>query len=76
MTTMGALHRSATHADGFDPSCPQCLRTEGLQGILEHLKRCAKQNEHDGATAVAAEQRRMIGVLKLLARQTGLEVKR
>jgi hypothetical protein len=70
MTVQERLHRSKTHRDGFDPSCPSCIRDEGLNGIIEHLSRCAKQNDADGAVAVAAEQRRVIAVLKLY-RMTG-----
>ena len=46
-----------------------------LEGIIDHLEQCAKQNEADSvdtrdgwqAQAVAAEQRRMIRILKALA---------
>ena len=72
MTLLDELHGSKAHADYFDANCPKCVRDRGLDGILDHLTRCAQQNERDweleqdpDARAVAAEQRRMIGVLKL-----------
>ena len=62
------LHNSAFHREGFDPNCPKCLKDEDIAGIIRHLAEAAAQNERDGALdsrAVAAEQRRMIRVLKL-----------
>jgi hypothetical protein len=78
MTIAEQLHKSATHAKGNDPNCPVCLTLERkLKAIIADLKRCADENEADAkgsgswdtknfaqATAVAAEQRRMIKVLK------------
>ena len=34
------LHLSATHREGFDPNCPQCLGTMTVQD-LEHAITCA-----------------------------------
>jgi hypothetical protein len=65
MTLGKQLHKSATHRQGFDPNCPRCLADEGVDGIIDHLTQCAKQNDIDGAAEVAAEQRRMLGILKL-----------
>lgn len=75
MTIAEKLHSSRTHRAGFDPCCPQCLRTKGIDGIIDHLMLCAAQNTRDArdgrteyggeSLAVAREQRRMIGVLKL-----------
>ena len=70
MTMYAALHKSATHREGFDPNCPQCLTDQGLQGVIRHLEVCAEQNSKDAnrdraALAVAHEQRRVTGILKL-----------
>ena len=83
MTIAEQLHGSRTHREDFDPNCPKCLRGEGMDGIIRHLEYCATQNESDvkagagwerpqgthGAQAVAAEQRRMIGILKLYRKE-------
>jgi hypothetical protein len=76
MTLTNQLHNSATHKPGIDPVCPVC---SPLIAIIRDLERCAMQNEADGrrgstsrfcdtdaaeARAVAAEQRRMIEILK------------
>ena len=66
-STAMQLHKSKFHREGFDPNCPKCISDEGLGGIIRHLESCAKQNEVD-AHEVAGEQRRMIGVLKILQR--------
>lgn len=60
------LHNSATHKLGTDPACPVC---NSLVGVVADLERCARQNEADAlsstaAIAVAAEQRRMIRILR------------
>ena len=84
MTINDQLHNSKTHrTDGFDQNCPKCLVEHGVGGIIRHLERCAKQNEADSdkhgsaffsvadsvaARAVAAEQRRLIGILRLYLR--------
>ena len=70
MTIEQQLHRSKAHRSGFAPNCPQCLEEYGIFGIIAHLRECARQNEKDacddaGAKAVAAEQRRMIGILEM-----------
>jgi hypothetical protein len=81
MTIEQQLHKSATHREGFDPNCPKCLKDESTTGIINHLTACAVENELEAkqarafeggrltsgstAAAVAAEQRRMIGILKL-----------
>ncbi len=84
MTISKQLHNSKFHREGFDQNCPQCLAEHGIDGIIGHLEACAKQNEADakagsgwskpmgvaGPQAVAAEQRRMIGVLKLYRKAT------
>ena len=73
-TLLEQLHGSKAHRDGFDPNCPVCMKDRGINGILDHLNACAKNNEKDAkigsvqARAVAAEQRRMIGILKLYRR--------
>ena len=67
MTIAEQLHNSASHREGFDQSCPACLKRDGIAGIIAHLNRCADQNERDGdpkALAIAGEQRRMVGVLR------------
>lgn len=74
MTLTQQLHTSKAHRTGFDPNCPQCLKEQGLQGVINHLKECSAQNEKDfdsgesdfSAMAVANEQNRMIGILRLL----------
>lgn len=61
-------HFDCLHREGFDPSCPACIKTDGIGGIIRHLKRCAKENakaDDPAARAVAAEQRWLIGVLTL-----------
>jgi hypothetical protein len=76
MTLLEELHKSGAHREGFDPNCPKCLKDESTTGIINHLTACAVENELDAknafnplegiaAAAVAAEQRRMIGILKL-----------
>lgn len=75
MTLNEQLHKSKLHADGWDQSCPKCVREGGVTAIIKHLERCATQNEADANTdsdagPVAAEQRRMIGVLKLYRKVT------
>lgn len=83
MTLIEQLHKSKAHRDGFDPSCPCCIKEEGIDGIIEHLAKCAKQNESDAkadarfepplrtpAGTVAAEQRRVLAILKLYRMQT------
>lgn len=47
MTVYEQIHHSKTHRDGFDQACPQCLRDQGISGIVSHLEQCAKQNEAD-----------------------------
>lgn len=75
MTILEQLHTSKLHREGFDPDCPQCVKDEGIDGIIEHLTKCAKQNERDAkaevnttggfeARVVASEQRRMLAILK------------
>lgn len=72
MTIAEQLHNSATHRKPTDPACPICnpLLTK-LAGMCKDLERCAKQNEEDDkycwsgqARAVAAEQRRMLRILR------------
>lgn len=74
MTIAEQLHKSAAHHAGFEPNCPKCVKDEGIDGIIDHLTKCAVQNTLDSgsatedgrqAIAVAAEQRRMLGILKL-----------
>lgn len=72
MTIAERLHNSATHHAGFDPHCPKCLADDGIDGIIDHLAKCADTNERDAvidsdssARAIAAEQRRMMAILKL-----------
>ncbi len=79
MTIAEQLHKSAFHKPGLDPACPVCNPTLGqdIKGIIRDLERCAVQNEKDAkgsagfcprdcaqAGAVAAEQRRVIRLLK------------
>jgi hypothetical protein len=77
MTLGKQLHQSAAHRDGFDPNCPRCLKDEGISGIIDHLTSCAVENEIDArrtsgeninnrvaAAVIAAEQRRVIAILK------------
>ena len=73
MTIAQQLHRSKTHHAGFDPHCPYCLKEDGIDGIIDHLTKCAVQNTRDSdsrtrdglnAIAVANEQRRMLAILK------------
>jgi hypothetical protein len=70
MNVAQQLHASSTHKTGLDPSCPVC---NPLIAIIRDLERCARQNEKDAkwsnpldreARAVAAEQRRIIKLLK------------
>jgi hypothetical protein len=74
MTIAQQLHASATHRPGKDPACPVCNK---LVGIIKHLEAHARQNERDAqagagwskpldaeARAVAAEQRRIVRLLK------------
>jgi hypothetical protein len=67
------LHKSKSHRDGYDPSCGKCVREGGIKAILLHLVKCAKQNEADASemadpasAAIAAEQRRIISILRRL----------
>jgi hypothetical protein len=75
-----ALDRFKTHKSDSDPNCPVC---SSLNGIIKHIEAHAAQNEKDGragagwskpldseARAVAAEQRRIVRLLKdLLQRE-------
>ena len=74
MTISEQLHASATHVHGRDPAFPVCNK---LIGIIKHLEAHARQNERDGAAgagwskpldgearAIAAEQRRVVRLLK------------
>lgn len=76
MTVYEQIHHSKTHREGFDQACPQCLRDQGISGIISHLEQCAKQNEADSrsvgdsAISVALEQRRMAAILRLYQRAT------
>ena len=75
MTIADQIHKSRTHREGFDPSCPKCVKDGGIPAIIKHLKACAHQNELDfaagdeGALSTANEQRRMIGVLGLYRKE-------
>ena len=69
MTIADKIHNSASHRSGFDPACLKCHSLIGIEGIIQHLEDCAKQNEADSqwdgeASAVGKEQRRMITILK------------
>ncbi len=70
MTTSEKLHTSKTHREGFDPNCPKCVNDGGIAAIVKHLQACALENERDasdiGAKAVAAEQRRIVQILKTM----------
>ena len=87
MTIKEQIHGSKLHRDGFDPNCAQCLADKGVEGIIAHLEGGAEQNEKDCAAAcrfepslstaaifhdIAAEQRRMIGILRLYQRVAAL----
>lgn len=74
MTLFDQLHNSKAHRDGFDPNCPKCMQTEGLDGIIKHLEKCASQNEKDGAVDVASEQWRMLRILKFHKKYGGQQV--
>ena len=65
MTNADKLHKSEFHREGFDPSCPKCLKDEGIPGIVRHLKACERLNLEDKAWALVSEQKRIIGVLTL-----------
>ena len=87
MTISEQLHKSKAHRDGFEPNCPKCLKDLGprdaMEEIIRHLERCAAQNEADfknaypgdldciRASTAAAEQRRMIGILRLYQKVAG-----
>lgn len=84
MSIAEQLHKSKFHRDGFDPNCPKCLQDDGIEGLIRHLESCADLNEADvragdqgdgpsviGPDAVAHEQRRMIGILKLYRKVGG-----
>lgn len=72
MTLNDQLHKSRSHRPGWDQSCPRCVADGGIDAIIRHLLEKAKENEaaahpqyYGTADAVAAEQRRMVGVLRL-----------
>jgi hypothetical protein len=67
------IHHRGAHGTGYNPACPVCVREGGLAGVIDHLRRCAAQNEVDAtsdpaARFVAAEQRRVLAMLSSLAR--------
>ena len=54
MTNADKLHKSEFHREGFDPSCPKCLKDEGIPGIVRHLKACERLNREDKAWALVS----------------------
>lgn len=75
MTIAEQLHNSVTHKSRIDQNCPVCNPTRTkLKGVIARLQSCARTNDAEPASdieahAVAAEQWRMVRILKDLEKE-------